>query len=477
MPVLERPAVQRQLLAFLLIVLTAWLVPARVLPLAESAGRRQPRPSTEKERTLLRWRRALSKTVSPFLAIGLGLLALWIFDVNGWLTGLLRQLLSFFWMLLAYRLLVALFYVALRQERARWFSERLLKPLFIFILIVGGVRLLSGIVSLNEIALLTFETNVVTTGSLFVAAVVFYLFLLASWLARDALDSFVLPRLRSDPGIDNTIRTVTQYVLISLGVLTSLATLGIDLSTLAIIGAGLSVGIGFGLQELVGNFVSGILLLFEQSIRPGDWIDINNTLGKVENLRIRSTTIRTLDNVEIVVPNQTLLTSSVTTYTHSDRMVRIWIGVGVSYDAEPQQVRELLLAAASRHGLVRKEPKPVVNFKDFGESSLDFEVAVWVDNAQVIRQVRSDLRYMIWDQLKKNNIEIPFPQRDLHVRSGIPWEQLAPPAEAGASTNGSNGAHHIAPLVEAQTAEETEDVGKSFFARETPPKKRSVAKQ
>ena len=190
---------QRQLLAFLLILLAAWLAPAQIFRLTQRVGWRQRQPQNERARTLQRWRRALAKTYSPFLAIGLGLLVLQLFAANGWLMGLLRQLLSFFWVLLAYRLLVALLYVALREERARWFSERLLKPLFIFVLIVGGVRLLSGIVALNEIALLTFENNVITTGSLFVAAVVFYLFLAASWLARDALNSLVLPRLRSDP--------------------------------------------------------------------------------------------------------------------------------------------------------------------------------------------------------------------------------------------------------------------------------------
>lgn len=142
------------------------------------------------------------------------------------------------------------------------------------------------------------------------------------------------------------------------------------------------MGIGFGLQELVANFISGILLLFEQSIRPGDVIEINNKVGRVEKLRIRSTTVRTNDNVEIIVPNQALLTSSVTTYTHSDRSVRIHIPVGVSYKSDPVEVRQVLLGAARRHGLVRANPPSIVF------------------------------------------IEIPFPQRDLHLRSSINWEEL-----------------------------------------------------
>ena len=224
--------------------------------------------------------------------------------------------------------------------------------------------------------------------------------------------------------MSNTILTMSQYVIVTAGIISALASLGIDLSTLAIIGAGLSVGIGFGLQELVANFVSGILLLFEQSIRPGDVIEISGNLGTVEKLRIRSTTIRTRDNIEIIVPNQNLLTSSVTTYTHTERLVRVNIPVSVSYNSDPAVVREVLTTAGKRQGFVRKRPEPLVFFEGFGDSNLDFELAVWIENAELGRAVRSDLRFIIWEELAKRKIEIAFPQRDLHIRSGVPWDAV-----------------------------------------------------
>lgn len=418
-PILERPAVQRQLLAFISILVFGWLFGVLMQRIQPQLERRL------RSEVARRWLRALGKTYYPIFGISAGLLTNALFQQQGWLTGMLEQMLGFFLLLLAYRLLVALLYLFLRVGRADRYAGRFLRPVFFVLVIVGVDRLLAGIISLGDITLFSLQEYTITARGLFIASLIFYLFLAASWAVHDLLTNVVLPRIDSDKGVDNTILTVSQYVLVSMGLLVGLAALGINLSSLAIIGAGLSVGIGFGLQELVGNFISGILLLFEQSIRPGDVIHINDTVGRVERLRIRSTTIRTLDNVEIIVPNQTLLTNAVTTYTHSDRNVRMWVPVGVSYDAEPQQVREILLAAASRHGLVKKDPKPTVQFTGFGDSSIDFELAVWLENAQAMRQVRSDLRFIIWEQLKKHNIEIPFPQRDLHLRSGVPWEQLA----------------------------------------------------
>ncbi|MCB0187047.1 MAG: mechanosensitive ion channel, partial [Caldilineaceae bacterium] len=190
-----------------------------------------------------------------------------------------------------------------------------------------------------------------------------------------------------------------------------------------LIGGGLSVGIGFGLQELVANFISGILLLFERTVRPGDMIEVSGQKGVVDKLRMRSTVIRTFDNTEIFVPNKNLLTSSFTAYTQTDRVVRRLLTVGVSYDSDPSQVRTILQDVANRHGLVLKKPEPLVFFLGFGASSLDFQLAVWVDDPLNAMRVASDLYFMIWNEFEKYEIEIPFPQQDLHLRSG-PWDHL-----------------------------------------------------
>jgi small-conductance mechanosensitive channel len=218
--------------------------------------------------------------------------------------------------------------------------------------------------------------------------------------------------------------TIGRYVVIAGAVVIVAAALGVDPRALAIITGGLSVGIGFGLQEIVANFVSGIVLLFEQSLRPGDVVSMENEMGTVKSLGIRATTVRTRDNVEVIVPNQAFLTSAVTTYTKTDRIVRVKIPVGVSYGSDPKEIREVLLEVARQHNLVQEKPEPVVRFIGFGDSSLDFQLEIWLDDPMLTMSIKSDLRFMIWTAFTKRNIEIPFPQRDLHLRSGVPWEKL-----------------------------------------------------
>lgn len=205
-----------------------------------------------------------------------------------------------------------------------------------------------------------------------------------------------------------------------------LNTLGLDLSTFALIGGGLSVGIGFGLQQIVANFISGILLLFEQSLRPGDVIEINDQLGTVEKLSVRATVVRTNDNIEMIIPNEQFLTNSVTTYTKTSRLVRISVQLGVGYDSDPHLVRRVLLETAVLHELVEQNPAPAVFLTAFGDSSLNFRLAVWTRQPRQIPRIRSDLFFLIWDAFQQHNITIPFPQRDLNLGSG--WEPFLPPS-------------------------------------------------
>ncbi|MEZ4615824.1 MAG: mechanosensitive ion channel [Caldilineaceae bacterium] len=151
-----------------------------------------------------------------------------------------------------------------------------------------------------------------------------------------------------------TVLTVSHYLIVAVGTISAIGALGFNLSALALIGGGLSVGIGFGLQELVANFISGILLLFERTVRPGDVIEVNGQRGVVDKLRMRATVIRTLDNTEVFVPNKNLLTSAFVAYTQTDRIVRRTVRVGVSYESDPTEVRDILLEVAARHGLVLK---------------------------------------------------------------------------------------------------------------------------
>lgn len=424
--ILQRLVVQRQIVALLLLALGAEGIARLLSPLLGKVSGTDSKKNSSHSLpgTLARWLRALEHIWSPILAVGIGQGIIALFNRYGWSEGLLREGLIFFWLLLSYRLIVVLLYAWRDEEEAKDVHRRVLAPLFVFLLILGLQRAIAGIIDISGAQPFSLSGNGISIGAIYRAAFVLYAFLAGGWLLQHILTKYLLPRTNADPGMGNTIRTVSQYVIISAGILATLSSLGIDLSSLAIIGAGLSVGIGFGLQELVANFISGILLLFEQSIRPGDVIEINNKVGRVEKLRIRSTTVRTNDNVEMIIPNQALLTSSVTTYTHSDRSVRIHIPVGVSYKSDPVEVRQVLLGAARRHGLIRANPPPIVFFEGYGDSSVDFSLAIWIDDFMNMRRVSSDVRFIIWEELAKRGIEIPFPQRDLHLRSSINWDEL-----------------------------------------------------
>jgi len=264
----------------------------------------------------------------------------------------------------------------------------------------------------------------ITVGSILGGIVMLAIFLILARGARQYLERIVLPQLDASPALIQALPTLTNYLVVFIGALIALNVTGVNLTTLTVILGGLSVGLGFGLQEIVNNFVSGFILTFEQSIGPGDVLRINNTIGVVQHINMRSMIIRTRDDVEFIVPNSKFLTEIVTNLTRTQHTVRVRISVGVTYSANPHVVQQALLDAA-KHPRVLTEPAPKVQFMDFGESSLNFDLLVWTDEVARIGPLASDLRYKIWDSLKENNIEIPFPQRDIHVRSGVPWENLA----------------------------------------------------
>jgi len=190
-----------------------------------------------------------------------------------------------------------------------------------------------------------------------------------------------------------------------------------DLNRFTLLAGALGVGIGFGLQSIVNNFVSGLVLLFERPIKVGDRIEVGQLLGDVRHIGMRASVVRTLTGAEVVVPNGNLVSNEVTNWTLSDQLRRGDIEVGVKYGTDPEQVLEILLQVAERHEDVLKEPPPAAWFMGFGESSLDFSLRAWTGATEKFFQVRSDLNVAVNRALKEAGMEIPFPQRDLHVRS------------------------------------------------------------
>ncbi len=227
----------------------------------------------------------------------------------------------------------------------------------------------------------------------------------------------LLPSTNLDTGLKNSIQTSVGYVGFIIAVMLAFSYLGIDLSNLALVAGALSVGIGFGLQSIVNNFVSGLILLVERPIKTGDWVVVGADQGYVKKISVRATKIETFDRATVIVPNSDLISNRVMNWMHNGSMGRIIIPVGVSYDADPEQVREILLKIAEESEHIASYPSPTVYFMDFGASSLDFQLRCYIQNIDNSLSAKSALRFAIFKALKEANIEIPFPQQDIHVRS------------------------------------------------------------
>lgn len=262
-------------------------------------------------------------------------------------------------------------------------SEVTLATLLVFVLVIVGVFILSRI--LNRLIL------------------------------RRVLDRFQIER-----GIQYNMVRVGHYIVMAIGVIFALQFVGIDFSGLAVIFGFLSVGIGFGLQNITSNFVSGIILLFERPIKVGDRVTVADIEGDVTAINMRATTIRTLNNITIIVPNQEFVSASVINWSHGDTTVRMLVSVGVSYNSDLDTVIKALEEVADEHPRVLKDPKPDVVFRGFGDSAWDLDLRCWIAEPRGYYTIQSDLNCAIVRVFRKYNVEIPFPQRDLHVRSPLP---------------------------------------------------------
>ncbi len=265
-----------------------------------------------------------------------------------------------------------------------------------------------------------------------------------SGAVTNILRSRILRLLRISRGAQEVIAIVFKYTFIGVGSVVLLQIFGVDLSSLAILASALGVGIGFGFQDIAKNFGSGLVLLFERPIQAGDFIEVANYMGTVESIGARSVTIRTLDRVSIIVPNSRFLEDEVINWSHHNPISRIHIPVGVSYNADVKIVKKALLEAGKNHPEVLSVPQPQVLFSGFGDSSLDFQLLVWIDTPSHQISIKSDICFRIEASLKEYNIEIPFPQRDLHLRTGELPVKLSPEIEQAllrnvVHQNGKNG--------------------------------------
>ena len=266
---------------------------------------------------------------------------------------------------------------------------------------------------------------------------------MAFWVAKTVrlvLKEDVLPRMSLPRGVDNSISSLSYYALVMLGLFVALAAAGFEVSQLAIVVGALGVGIGFGLQNVVNNFVSGLILMFERPIQPGDVVEITGTSGKVREIGMRATTLTTFEGADVVVPNGALLNEKLINWTLSNMDRRVDVNVGVAYGSDPRRVIDLLLQVTKSAPGVTSDPEPAVVFVGFGAHSLDFSIRAWTHEFGEWVTIRTELTMRVYEALKAAGIEIPFPQQDLHLRSVAP--------EAGAMLAGqrpAEGVHNPAP--------------------------------
>ena len=259
-------------------------------------------------------------------------------------------------------------------------------------------------------------TRPITVATVIVASALIALSFWVSARMQAVMRRRLLPRLRLDAGLEFSTLRFAHYAVISLGVLIGLKVLRVDLTGLAVVAGILSVGIGFGLQNVASNFISGIILLIERPITVGDHVTVGDTDGDVRAINMRSTQIVTRDNITVIVPNSEFVSGRVVNWSHGDPRLRLHVPVGVSYASDVTHVTEILRRVAAQVDFVLPKPPPEVRFVRFGDSSLDFEVLVWIANPQHDDQVTSGLRYAIRAAFVAEGIEIPYPQREVTVR-------------------------------------------------------------
>lgn len=424
---LQRAAVQRQVAVILGVLLLAWAA-SRMLPWTlrlaaepyhpdrqDSDANRARQPQRASLRTrIIRLLQAFDFIVFPALLLLFTYRAIYWLDLNGWPSGLIDALKPIFWLLLVYRLLVRVVLAALPKDQSERFASELLLPI-VWILILLIVRnILFSTLGLSDISLLRLGELTLNLGDLLDAAIVLLLALIVGGVVRKIMIN-VLIAGEVEADVASTVSSVARYAVVSLGALVGLGILGVEIGALAWISGALLVGIGFGLQELIANFVSGIVLVFERIVRPGDVIEVDGTRGAVTKVYMRATVLRTPDNTEIVVPNKDLMTKSVLALTYSDRIMRVRLDVSVSYDTDIPRVERILLETIQSHPLIIAEPAPAVMATAIDPHSIQLMAFGYVAEFNDWFRTRSELYQMVRDAFVANGIVVPYPRQDVRV--------------------------------------------------------------
>lgn len=248
---------------------------------------------------------------------------------------------------------------------------------------------------------------------------VFYISLLIMKVIRTSIRMYLQYRSESTD-IESTVDILVYNTALVFIILTTLSVMGISWKLLLPVAGALGIGIGFGIQDIANNFISGFVILMGKTIKRGDWITLGDNFGQIEEIGIRTSTLRTVDNIDIIIPNSQLISNQLINWSYTDNIVRIHVPVGVTYGSDVHLVREILLDVARRSPHVLDAPEPEARFASFGDSSLNFELLVWL-NIKVVKIpfLKSTLNYLIWEAFRERGVQIPFPQRDVWFRNTL----------------------------------------------------------
>ncbi len=279
--------------------------------------------------------------------------------------------------------------------------------------------------SVLHYTLLTVNDTPITLASLLVFLFVFCSLVVGTKLLTRTVELRLLRRFSLDKGSEYAIIRIIRYTLLVLAAVFSFQFIGLSLGGLAVLFGFLSVGIGFGLQNITSNFVAGLILLFEQPVKVGDRVTIGQFEGDIIDINMRATTVQTLDDRTIIVPNSQLVEREITNWSYGNRKVRLRIDVGVSYNSDLDTVLNALQEVARENPDVLDFPQPLVRFVGFGDSSWNLYLAGWIQDSERFYQVQSDLHCAVVRTFRKYGVEIPFPQRDLHFRTPFPQTETS----------------------------------------------------
>ncbi len=290
---------------------------------------------------------------------------------------------------------------------------------FVGIMLILGVKLdniTDFISAILNFKIFTIAGTSISLITIIVMVIIVYISAKIAKVAQNYFNNNVFPRFKIEEGVRSSLSKLIGYTIIAIGVIVALQGVGIKLSALTVFAGVLGVGIGFGMQNITANFVSGVAILFERPIKEGDMVRLKNMIGRVQKIRLRATVIQTIYNEHLIVPNSEFVNSIVENMSYGDLRLRISVKVGVAYGSDPQVVKKALLEAAKDTENILDSPKPVVYLNEFGDSSLNFELLVWIGRPADKFQATSDLHFTILDKFRKYNIVIPFPQTDVWIK-------------------------------------------------------------